>query len=73
MLCLVCQSSNQRAFPSELNIHFPGLEGLDRPTVWAFPLLLVCLECGFTQFALSRDQVEELSEPDSSHSDAAAA
>lgn len=60
MMCLVCQSSNQRTFPSELNIHFPGFEGLDRPTVWAFPQLLVCLDCGSTQFTLSDDQLKEL-------------
>lgn len=73
MMCLSCHSSNQRTFPSELNIHFPGFEGLNRPTVWAFPLLLVCLDCGFTQFALSGDQVDALTEADSSRSDAAAA
>lgn len=71
MECLSCQSSNQRTFPSELNIHFPGFEGLERPTVWAFPKLLVCLECGFTQFTLSSDQVRNLNSD--SRSDAAAA
>ena len=71
MMCLVCQSSNQRTFPSELNIHFPGFEGLDRPTVWAFPRLLVCLDCGSTQFTLSDDQVRELKAD--SRSEAAAA
>lgn len=60
MTCLVCQSSNQRTFTSELNIHFPGFEGLSRPSVWAFPRLVVCLDCGFTQFALSDDQLKEL-------------
>ena len=73
MMCLSCHSSNQRTFPSELNIHFPGFEGLNRPTVWAFPLLLVCLDCGFTQFSLSGDQVEQLSESDSPHSGSEAA
>ena len=71
MICLVCRSSNQRTFPSELNIHFPGFEGLDRPTVWAFPKLLVCLDCGFTQFTLPGDQVRDLNSD--SRSDAAAA
>jgi len=71
MECSSCQSSNQRTFPSEINIHFPGFEGLERPTVWAFPQLLVCLECGFTQFMLSGDQVRTLNSD--SRSDAAAA
>jgi hypothetical protein len=72
MPCHSCQSKNVSAFPAEINIHFPGFEGLDRPTVWAFPHLLVCVDCGVTQFTLSSDQVRELSEPDS-RSDAAAA
>jgi len=70
MQCLSCHSSKQSVFPSELNIHFPGFEGLDRPTVWAFPQLLVCLDCGFTQFTLSNDQVRALKSD--SWSDAAA-
>jgi len=60
MKCLSCHSTNQSVFPAEINIHFPGWEGLDRPTVWAFPQLLVCLGCGFTQFTLPNDPVREL-------------
>jgi hypothetical protein len=65
MKCLSCDSINQSVFPAEVNIHFPGMENLNRPTVWAFPRLAVCLDCGMTQFTLSNDQVRELSEPDS--------
>ena len=73
MPCMSCQSLNISVYPAELNIHHPGMEGLDKSTVWAFPLLSVCLHCGVTQFTLSRNQLHELSAPDSSHSDAAAA
>jgi hypothetical protein len=73
MRCHCCQSTNLSVFPAEINIHFPGFEHLTRPTVLAFPILLVCLDCGVTQFTLSRDQVRALSEPESSRSDAAAA
>ena len=72
MTCHSCHSSNHRTYPCELNIHFPGFEGLDRPTVWAFPRLLVCLDCGETTFTLSQDQVRELIET-GCRSDAAAA
>ena len=44
MPCHSCQSTNLSVFPAEINIHFPGFEGLDRPTVWAFPTLHVCLD-----------------------------
>jgi len=50
-------SLNLRIYPSELNIHFPGLEGLDRPMVWAFPKLVVCVDRGYPLFTLSDDQV----------------
>jgi hypothetical protein len=73
MRCMSCQSLNTSVYPAELNIHHPGMEGLDKPTVWAFPHLLVCRDCGVTQFSLSSNQLRELSEPDSSRSEAAAA
>ena len=70
MACVSCQSLNTSVYPAELNIHHPGMEGLDRPTVWAFPRLLICLDCGFTNFTLPDDQLRELSD---SRSDVAAA
>jgi hypothetical protein len=73
MPCNSCQSTNLSAFPAEINIHFPGINNLTRPTVLVFPHLSVCLDCGVTQFTLSGDQVRALSEPESSRSDAAAA
>ena len=27
-------------------IHFPGFKNLDKPGVWVFSKLLVCLDCG---------------------------
>jgi hypothetical protein len=51
MSCKSCQSQNQRNLNGEIAIHFPGLKGLDKPIVWVFPKLLVCLDCGFTQFS----------------------
>jgi hypothetical protein len=49
MSCLSCKSSNQSEFPAELLIHFEGLKNLDKPGVWVFPRVLVCLNCGFLQ------------------------
>jgi len=50
MHCAFCASSNQAEFPAEVNIHFSGVKNLDRPSVMVFPKLLVCLDCGFSQF-----------------------
>jgi hypothetical protein len=33
-------------------MHFPGLKGLDKPIVWVFPELKVCLDCGFSDFTV---------------------
>jgi len=73
MACVSCQSLNTRVYPAEMNIHHPGMEGLDKPSVWAFPHVLICHDCGFTHFTLPDHQVRELSESDSSRSGAAAA
>jgi hypothetical protein len=46
MPCVMCASENQAEFPAEVNIHFPGLQNLDKTSVLVFPILLVCLDCG---------------------------
>jgi hypothetical protein len=50
MSCKSCASENQTELGAEINIHFPGRKGLDKPALMIFPKLLVCLDCGFTQF-----------------------
>jgi hypothetical protein len=35
-----------------MNIHFPERAGLVRPGVLVFPNLLICLDCGSTEFAI---------------------
>lgn len=66
MSCKLCQSSSQRTFRAEINIHFPGFSGLTKPTVWAFPSLVICLDCGFTEFVLGDAELGRLSDSDSS-------
>jgi hypothetical protein len=62
--CSSCQSANQGTFNGEIAIHFPGLEGLDKPIVWVFPKLLVCLNCGFTEFTIPETELRELAKID---------
>jgi len=38
-------------------IHFSALEGLDKPPVWVFPKLLVCMDCGFTELAIPKTEL----------------
>jgi hypothetical protein len=60
MSCKSCQSQNQREFNGEIAIHFPGLKGLDKPIVWVFPQLAVCLQCGFAEFAVPERELSVL-------------
>jgi len=60
MNCKGCHSDKQRVFNAETAIHFPGLDGLDKPIVWVFPKLVVCLHCGFTEFAVPERELQVL-------------
>jgi hypothetical protein len=62
MTCKGCHSDRQRVFNGEIAIHFPGLEGLDKPIVWVFPQVVVCLYCGFTEFTVPERELQVLSQ-----------
>lgn len=60
MACKRCASDRQGSFNGEIAIHSPGLEGLDKPIVWVFPKLVVCLHCGFAEFAVPEREMQVL-------------
>ena len=62
MACKSCGSDRQHKFNGEVAVHFPGLNGLDKPIVWVFPQLLVCLDCGVAQFAVPETELSVLAE-----------
>jgi hypothetical protein len=62
MACKKCSSENQSTLKGDVAIHFPGLKGLDKPIVWVYPKLLVCLNCGFTEFAIPETDLRRLVE-----------
>ena len=62
MACRSCQSANQLNFGSEINIHFPGLVNLTKPTVSVFPQLLICSDCGFVEFSITKAELRQLTE-----------
>lgn len=43
-------------------MHYPGLEGLDKPIVWVFPKLVVCLECGLAEFDIPESELRGLAQ-----------
>jgi hypothetical protein len=60
MACRQCSSGNQGKFGTEMNIHFPGVEGLQKATVWVFPQVMVCLDCGFAEFTVTETELHRL-------------
>ena len=60
MSCKQCASEHQQTFNGEVAIHFPGLDGLRKPIVWTFPKLLVCMDCGLTEFAVPERELNVL-------------
>ena len=60
MSCRVCASENQSRFPTEIAIHLPGLS---TPHVF-FSKLLVCIDCGFTEFSIPETELPRLAKND---------
>jgi hypothetical protein len=60
MSCKSCAAESPLEFGAEMIVHFPGLEGLDKPIVWVFPKLLACMNCGFTEFAIPENELAAL-------------
>jgi len=52
MSCQFCRSGNETELAAEMIIHFSGLRNLDKPGVWLFSKLLVCLDCGCSHFTV---------------------
>jgi hypothetical protein len=60
MACNSCGLEKQAEFSAEMNIHFPGGKGLDKPAVWVFPKLQVCLGCGLTLLTIPETELRLL-------------
>ena len=60
MRCKSCGSVRRRKLTAEMGIHFPGLKNIDKPVVWVFPELVVCLDCGTAEFVVPEDELAKL-------------
>ena len=59
--CQSCASTRQMEFLGEICLHFlGGLESLDKPLVWVFPKVLVCLDCGLAQLRIPEAELRTL-------------
>ena len=61
MPCKACGSENLGKFMGEIAIHFRGLKNINKPHVWVFPEVVVCLNCGFAEFAVPETELSLLS------------
>jgi hypothetical protein len=62
--CKSCGSGNQKKFIGEMGIRSPGLKGLDKPIVFVFPELIVCLDCGTAEFVVPEVELRLLAKRD---------
>jgi ribosomal protein L40E len=44
--CNTCGSTKLNKLRAELALHFNGLENVDKPVLWTFPVVVVCTDCG---------------------------
>jgi hypothetical protein len=60
--CKICGSDSQRDFNGEIAVNVP--KGSELPIVWVFPKLLVCLNCGSTEFQVPQEELRALADKD---------
>jgi predicted nucleic-acid-binding Zn-ribbon protein len=60
MHCKSCGSENLGKFTGEIAIHSSGLKNINKPHVFVFPELVVCLNCGFAEFAVQETELRLL-------------
>jgi hypothetical protein len=60
MSCPLCGSGNQVKLTAEMFIHVSGLKNLDKPGVWVFEKLLVCLNCGGSKFTVPAKELASI-------------
>jgi hypothetical protein len=60
-ICKACASRDINTFGSEITLHFKGLVGLQKPVVFVFPEVVVCLTCGHSEFTMPETELRVLS------------
>ncbi len=62
MSCTRCLSLHQTELDSEINLHFRGLPNLGEPGMFVFPKILVCLDCGLSEFVIEKGELAHIGE-----------
>lgn len=58
--CRVCGSEHLQKLRGEIAMRVPGLKNIDKPVVWLFPDIVVCMDCGISEFAVPEDELRML-------------
>ena len=64
MPCRSCGSVSQKKFNGEIGIRSPGLDGINKPAVFVFPQLVVCMDCGTSEFVVPEAELRVLTKGD---------
>ena len=62
MSCTRCLSLHQTELNTEMNLHFRGLTFVGDPGIFVFPRVLVCLDCGLSQFVVAERELSQIVE-----------
>jgi hypothetical protein len=62
MSCTRCLSLHQTELNTEINLHFRSLPNLGDPGILVFPRVLVCLDCGLSQFVMEPRELAQIME-----------
>jgi hypothetical protein len=60
MPCKSCGFESLYKFGGEIALHFRGLENINKPIVWVFSAVFVCLNCGAAEFTVPENQLAML-------------
>lgn len=61
-ICKSCASGNLKELGAEISVRFTGFEGLKRFPLFIFPMIVVCLDCGFTEFMFPQAELRMVEE-----------
>lgn len=61
--CSSCGSAKLSKLSGEIALHFRGVQNIDKPAVFVFPEVVVCLDCGASNFLIPQQRLRTLSSP----------
>ena len=62
MSCTRCLSLHETELNAEMNFHLRGLVNVDDPGIFVFPKVLVCLDCGLSEFVIEKGELAHIGE-----------